>query len=110
MDRRNPMLNASASGEVASRLYATMLALNKRYGPSLKSADALWQRFDVAPPDFAPRLRSSFAVPPAEQASILTQLITETYDLFAESHAPAVDVVRLREIFHHERVATGPSD
>jgi len=108
-DRDNPMLWASASGEIASRLHVTLLALNKRYGPGLKSPDALLQRFEIAPTEFAARLRDSFAAPATEQASILTQLINETYNL-VESHAPAVDIARLREVFNYERLAAGPSD
>jgi hypothetical protein len=108
-ERRNPMLLASAMGEVAGRLYATVLALNKKYGPSLKSPDALSHQFDVAPPDFAARLRESFALPAAEQAAALAALAAETYDLI-ERHLPAVDVARLREIFQHERAPAGPAD
>lgn len=109
VDRRNPMLLASAMGETAGRLYATVLALNRRYGPTLKSPDALSGRFDVAPRDFPERLRQSFAAPPAEQAAALASLIDETFDLI-ERHVPGVDVARLREIFHHERAAGGPAD
>jgi hypothetical protein len=109
LDRGNPMLLASAFGEVATRLHATMLALNRRYGPSLKSPDALSQPFEVAPPDFAARLRDSFALSAPKQAAALARLVMETYDLI-EQEALDVDVPRLREIFEHERVAAGPGD
>jgi hypothetical protein len=109
VDRRNPMILAAASAEIAGRLYATVLALNKKYGPSLESPDALSQQFEVAPTEFAARLRQSFDLPAAEQAAVLADLIGETYDL-VERHTPAVDVARLREIFEHERVPAGPSD
>ena len=61
VERDNPMLRASAWGDVAERLYRTVLALNRRYGPGLKSPDALSQRFEIAPTDFAARVRHSFA-------------------------------------------------
>ena len=108
LERDNPMLLASALSEVAARLHATVLALNKRYGPGLKSPDALSQPLAVAPSDFAVRLRQSFALPAAERAAALAALVDETYDLI-ELHLPAVDVARLREIFRHERLPTGPS-
>jgi hypothetical protein len=107
VERRNPMLLASAMGEVAGCLYATVLALNKRYGPSLKSPDGLSQRLAIAPPEFAARLRHSFSAPPAEQAAALAGLIDETYDL-VERHVPGADAARLREIFRHGRTAVGP--
>lgn len=109
VERQNPMLLAAAMGEVAGRLYATLLALNRRYGPSLKSPDALSQPFDLAPPDFAARLRTSFSLTPAEQAAELARLVDETYDL-VERHVPAVDVERLRRIFQHARAPAGPSE
>jgi hypothetical protein len=108
VDRRNPMLVASAMGEVAARLYATVLALNRKYGPSLKSPDALSQDLDIAPLDFAARLRESFGAPAAEQAATLADLVSETYDLI-ELHIPDVDVARLREIFQHGRTPAGPA-
>ena len=107
--RRNPMLSAAAFADVATRLHATMLALNRRYGPGLKSPDALSEPFEIAPPDFAARLRDSFALDAAGRAAALTRLVTETYDLI-EQEVPAVDVARLREIFRHERAAAGPTD
>jgi hypothetical protein len=67
------------------------------------------QRLEVAPPDFPARLRRSFALPAAEQAAALADLVGETYDLL-ERHIPAVDVARLHEIFQHARTAAGPSD
>ena len=109
VERGNPMLLASAMGEVAGRLYATLLALNKQYGPSLKSPDALSRPLELAPPDFAARLRESFALPAAEQAAAIADLVGETYDLI-EQQLPAVDVGRLREIFQHARTTAGPSD
>jgi hypothetical protein len=107
--RRNPMLSASAFGDVAVRLHATVLALNRRYGPGLKSPDTLPELFEIAPPDFASRLRDSFALDAPQQAAALAELVLETYDLI-EREVPAVDVARLREIFRHERPAVGPAD
>lgn len=107
VERRNPMLLAAATADIAGRLYATMLALNGRYGPGLKSPDALAQPFELAPPEFALRLRGSFGLAPEAQAAALTALILETYDLI-EQHVPEVDVARLRQIFGHTRTAAGP--
>lgn len=102
VDRDNPILRASAAADVVGRLYATLLALNERYGPGLKSPDGLSQRFAIAPASFAERARRSMRVEPAEQAAILAALVDETYDL-VEEHVPSVDVERLRRIFRFAR-------
>jgi hypothetical protein len=102
VDRDNPVLRAAASAEVVGRLYATLLALNERYGPGLKSPDGLSQQLDVGPVSFAERARSSMHADPAEQAATLAALVDETYDL-VERNVPSVDVERLRRIFRFER-------
>ena len=108
-ERGNSVLLAAAFADTATRIYATILALNKRYGPTLKSPDALTRPLPTAPSDFAGRLQACFSLDPHRQAEVLEALVEETYDLI-ERECPDVDVARLRHIFRHARTPAGPAE
>lgn len=105
IERDNPLLLAREFTRIASQLLNVLHALNGRYcGPpsAFKRLDALEHELPTAPLELAARLRSAFTLAPSEGATVLRDLIEETYDLIV-IHLPEVDVDRLRMLFRSDR-------
>jgi hypothetical protein len=98
----NLMMLYDAFTQVEKKLLHILLALNHVYYFGFKWMDVFETCVPVCPPEFFPRLRSIYRLPPDRAAAELASLIEQTYDLI-EKHYPAVDVERLRTIFRYRR-------
>jgi hypothetical protein len=107
VERNNPHgLRAHFAG-VATALTHMACALSGRFWPGPKWPMRTLAGLPVAPVDLAERLVVVDKLPPAEAATVLSDLVEETYDL-VEVRRPDVDVERLREIFRFGRLPWPP--
>lgn len=83
-----------------------IVALNRIYFSGYKWLDDLLARAPIAPVNLADRLRSVYALPPAEAALVVQAIVEETFDLIAQ-HVPAANVARFRQIFAFARPQWG---
>jgi predicted nucleotidyltransferase len=78
-DRGNDVLAQALLADVLERMHAVRLALDRRYGPSLKASP-----------------------PAASDPESVRALVEQIYDRI-ERELPEIDVERLRRVFRHER-------
>jgi hypothetical protein len=102
LERRNLPFLYDMFSQVEQKLLRVLLGLNHVYYFGFKWLDVVAASLSIAPPDLAARLNRVFHIDPAEACRQLAALVEETYDL-VEQHLPAIDVERLRRIFHHRR-------
>lgn len=101
-ERNNPHGLRTHFAGVAGALAHISCALSGRFWPGPKWPARALGGLTVAPVDLPERLVAIDAMSPADAATALTDLVDEAYDL-VELREPAVDVDRLREIFHFGR-------
>ena len=108
VERGNPHGLRTHFAGVAEAVSHISCALSGRFWPGGKWPTRTLDGLPVAPVDLAERLAAVDTMPPVAAANALADLVDEAYDLVELRH-PAVDVDRLREIFHFGRspVAVG---
>ncbi len=92
----------SSFNAIEEKLLRILLALNGKYFCNLKWIYLEAETLTIKPERFIERMRDVFIIKPEEAASMIYDLVDETYDLI-ETHHPDVDVDRLRSIFHFKR-------
>ena len=105
-DRDNPVLLSRELFRVTNQMLLVLHALNGHYcgHPSaFKRLDLMATNLLQSPIDLSSRLRAIFTNPTRDGATVLHELVEETYDL-VEQHLPDVDVESLRTIFRSDRV------
>ena len=109
VERSDPHgLRAHFAG-VAGAVSHMSCALSGRFWPGGKWPSRTLDGLAVAPVDLAERLAAVDTMPAAAAANALADLVDEAYDLVELRH-PAVDVDRLREIFHFGRSPWPPDE
>lgn len=103
LKRNENMLSLYSSfTAIEEQILRILLALNGRYFCGFKWVYEEAQTFEIIPDQFIERMRDVFIIKPEAAASLIYDLVDETYDLI-EGHHPDVDVDRLRSIFHFKR-------
>ncbi|MBK8205658.1 MAG: nucleotidyltransferase domain-containing protein [Planctomycetes bacterium] len=89
--RDDPFLVYECALPAASNLCGIMAALNRRFHPGkVKRLEKFASELQIAPTEFAQRLRSVFDLPLLAAVQTLDELIRETFDLVAE-HMPEIE-------------------
>ncbi len=109
VERGNPHGLRTHFAGVAGAVSHISCALSGRFWPGGKWPTRTLDGLPVAPVDLAERLAAVDTMPPAAAANALADLVDEAYDL-VELRQPAVDVDRLREIFHFGRSPWPPGE
>ena len=99
---QNFMLLNQLFSQVEMKIVHILLGLNRVYYFGFKWMDKVVERFEVSPPQLLRRMNQVFLEPPQKAASILTDLVDETYDL-VETHLPELDISWYRNVFHYQR-------
>jgi hypothetical protein len=109
VERSDPLGLRTHFAGVAAAVSHISCALSGRFWPGGKWPTRTLDGLAVAPVDLAERLAAVDTMPAAAAANALADLVDEAYDLVELRH-PAVDVDRLREIFHFGRSPWPPDE
>jgi hypothetical protein len=109
VERNDPHGLRTHFAGVAGAVAHISCALSGRFWPGSKWPARTLGGLPVAPVDLVERLAAVDMMPAADAANAFADLVDEAYDLVELRH-PAVDVDRLREIFHFGRSPWPPAD
>ena len=96
-----PQLYQSFS-DATFQVFSILIGLNRIYHPGFKWMNRWIDEMQIAPPDFANRIKEIFRAEPLKALQEAQKLVLEIYDL-VNKHMPEVDIQHARNKFLHWR-------